>query len=73
MTEIGELIALLLETLGGGNESEPDCDYWRKNFKTDYSGPDSKFVTSTQIAAVDVAFRLEPRLKSGYVRITSIF
>ena len=73
MTEIGELVSLFLDWLFGGGEDEPECDYWRQNHQTDYNGPDSKYVTSTQIAPVDVAFRLEARLAGGRIRITSIF
>lgn len=64
---------------GGGTSAscatEPcaQCVYWNQNHTANYSGPDSKFVTSTQIAAVDVAFRLEANLGAGNITITSIF
>ena len=76
MTQIGEGIAidvLLALFAGPEKKAKPECDYWRKNHQVDYSGPDSKFVTSTQIAPVDVAFRLEANLGRGNIRIISIF
>lgn len=51
----------------------PRCVYWTENHSVDYNGSDSKFATSTQIAAVNVAFRLEANLAAGNVTITSIF
>lgn len=51
----------------------PNCTYWNKNHFIDYNGSDSKFVTSTQISAVDVAFRLDANFSSGNIMITSIF
>ncbi len=49
------------------------CLYWNENHRTDYNGPDSKFLTSTQISSVNVAFRLEANLADGNITITSIF
>lgn len=49
------------------------CHYWPEDHQTDYNGPDAKFVASTQIAPVAVAFRLLAGLKSGKLVITSIF
>lgn len=76
--EIGESIAVVMSVIEEGIEaltgsSRVECEYWRQNYNTDYRGPDSKFVTSTQIAAVDVAFRLEANLRYRNVKITSIF
>ena len=51
----------------------PDCAYWNQCFKIDYNGSDSKFITSSQIASVSVAFRLEANLGAGNIVITSIF
>lgn len=51
----------------------PHCVYWNENHRIDFNGPDSKFVTSTQISPVSVAFRLEANLASGNITITSIF
>jgi hypothetical protein len=75
VTQVGEGVNVDLP----GGSSEPateetdECEYWRENHTTDYGGPDSKFVTSTQIAPVDVAFRLEANLRRRNIRITSIF
>jgi hypothetical protein len=49
------------------------CSYWNQNHVVDYNGPDSKFVTSTQIAATNIAFRLEANLAGRSITITSIF
>jgi hypothetical protein len=76
VTQLGEgvAVALFLGLLAElVKKKKPDCSYWLKNHKIDYSGPDSKFVTSTQIAPVDVAFRLEANLKRGNIRIVSTF
>lgn len=51
----------------------PHCVYWNEDHQTDYSGRDSKFVTSTQISPVDVGFRLEANLAAGNITITSTF
>ena len=51
----------------------PECVYWNQCFQIDYNGPDSKFVTSTQISATSVAFRLDANLGAGNIVITSIF
>lgn len=51
----------------------PNCVYWNQDHYINYSGPDSKFLTSTQIAAVTVAFRLEANLAAGNITVTSIF
>jgi type VI secretion system secreted protein VgrG len=72
VTQIGEAVAAL-EALLGISKKSPDCDYWKKNHKVDYSGPDSKYVSSTQIATRDVAFRLEAKLAARQIQITSIF
>lgn len=58
---------------GGIAEPCTDCVYWNQDHSIDYSGPDSKFVTSTQITPVDVAFRLGANLAAGSITITSIF
>ena len=50
-----------------------ECVYWTLDHSVDYSGLDSKFVTSTQIAAVNVGFRLGANLAAGNITITSIF
>ena len=75
MTQIGEAVAFVLDIVEAlaKQKPKPECEYWRKNHTIDYSGPDSKFVTSTQIAPVDIAFRLEANLAKGHIRITSIF
>lgn len=73
MTQIGEGVTGPGAPKRAATEPNPECDYWRRSHTIDYSGPDSKFVTSTQIPAVDVAFRLEAHLGRGFVRITSIF
>ena len=51
----------------------PECVYWNQCCQIDYNGPDSKFVTSTQISPVSVAFRLDANLGAGNIVITSIF
>jgi hypothetical protein len=51
----------------------PLCVYWNKDHRIDYSGPDSKFVSSTQISPVSVGFALEANLAAGNITITSIF
>jgi hypothetical protein len=76
VTQIGEAVAVALEilaSLGNAKQRKRECEYWHKNHRVDYSGPDSKFVTSTQIAPVDVAFRLEANLAAHTIRIVSIF
>lgn len=49
------------------------CEYWNQNHVINYSGPDSKFITSTQIAPVSVGFRLEANLAAGNITVISIF
>ncbi len=49
------------------------CEYRRRTHRVDYNGPDSKFITSTQIAATNVAFRLEVNVARRKAVITSIF
>jgi hypothetical protein len=56
-----------------GKPSCDDCTYWTQNHVIDYNGSDSKFITSTQISPVSVAFRLEANLAAGNITITSIF
>lgn len=51
----------------------PHCTYWREDHSTDFSGHDSKFITSTQHGGQDVAFRLEVNLASNNITVTSIF
>jgi type VI secretion system secreted protein VgrG len=64
----------------GGNNSAncttqpcPNCEYWNQDHSTDYNGPDSKYVTSSQFAGQAVAFRLGANLAAGNITITSIF
>lgn len=81
MTEIGELISLLFPPLGGTPDEDPGkqvskkkkCAYRRKTHKSDFSGADTKFCTSTQIGASNVAFTLRIQLARNRVTVVSRF
>lgn len=81
MTELGESVAVAVVVEAPNKKAKkkrkkkpsPECDYWRKTHKSDYNGPDSKFVTSTQISPVSVAFRLEVNIVRRKLRIISVF
>ncbi len=52
---------------------EDECEYWREDHVVNYSGQDTKYVSSDQIGGASAGFRLTAGLASGKLKITSIF
>ena len=77
MTELGELIAALFPSPPGAAEKraakKKKCAYQRKTHVSNYSGPNSKFRTSTQSGVKNIAFTLRIQLSRNRVTVVSRF